>query len=125
MNVIRRQLIGFACAWVFAQLVVLMATPMSLAAAAGGQDGCSCPHAGGDAACPMHNHAAPQGAGCHCRSNTADPGTAALGALLGPAGVLTAASAAPVPPDVAAQVGFSPSLPVSWMAVPDGPPPRA
>jgi len=110
-------------------MIVLTTTPMSLCAAAAteqSQPACSCAHAPGDnAACPMHHYPASRDARCHCGSSAPDAGTAAIGALLGPAGVLTNASPVPAPPASASPVRVSPSIPASWIAGPDGPPPRA
>ena len=129
MNALRRRLIGFASAWLFMQIIVLTVTPISLcanAAMAESQARCSCVHTAGDSAsCPMHRHPIAHDAPCRCQSNTLDPSTAAIATLLGPAGVLTSASGALFQPSLSGPVESSASGPVSWEAVPDGPPPRA
>ena len=130
MNALRRRLIGFASAWLCAQMIALAAAPISLCAtdtASKTPAACSCAHVAGDnASCPMHRHPASpaSAAGCHCRGNTPDPAGAAVATMFGPAGVLTGASSAPAPRPSSALPSLAPSIFESWIAVPDGPPPR-
>jgi hypothetical protein len=71
----------------------------------------------------MH-HSKPKKDGCECR-NTADPDTTAVLSMLGPIAVLTDAPAAVAPTDITTSPNHHVTTFASFVASPDGPPPRA
>ena len=125
IRTVRRHLSWFACAWLCCQLSLLTVAPVSLCARAdqASQPACTCVHAD-NATCPMH-HPAKSPSGCNCRSNAPDSGSLAVVSLLGPVAVLPDATASRVEPQVTGSPNHQISRFTSWIAVPDGPPPRA
>jgi hypothetical protein len=71
----------------------------------------------------MH-HPASQKRGCECRNST-DPDAANIVSLLGPMAVLVTASASLMPPALAKSPDHHITSFISFVRVPDGPPPRA
>ncbi len=61
---------------------------------------------------------------CACRS-TSDPATVIVASLIGPAGVLTPATAAISPAMITADLAAFAPAPLDRSFVPDSPPPRA
>ena len=120
---LRRHAVVIICGWLCCQLS-LTAAPLSMFAI-GPQAAsitCSCVH-GENAQCPMHHPAKPK-PDCQCR-NATNPDAAAIVSLLGPIAVLadTPAHATTL---AAAQISRVPTARfVSFLAPPDGPPPRA
>ena len=125
MNALRQRLAWIACGWLCCQLSLLAAAPFSLFAnATHSQDSvaCTCVHTG-TAQCPMH-HPQPQKRGCECR-NTTDPDAANVVSLLGPIAVLACAPSRLAPPAITQLPVYSITRFASFIAAPDGPPPRA
>src|SRR5215467_12258838 len=125
MGRFRQRAAWIVSGWLCCQLSLLTAAPLSLfanAPHAADAISCTCAHSAGGQ-CPMHHPANPK-PDCQCR-NTADPDAAAIVSLLGPIAVLADA------PTHAAQLSVtkSPTHHVtrfaSFIASPDGPPPRA
>jgi hypothetical protein len=125
MGRLRRQLAWIAAGWLCCQLSVLTAAPLSLfltATQAADSLGCTCVH-GANARCPMHHPARPK-PDSQCRS-TADPDAAAIVSLLGPIAVLADAPAGATPVSINQLPNYPITRFVSFVAPPDGPPPRA
>jgi len=123
---VRRRLLWLACLWLSAQVAALAAVPVSMcsmARQAAEAPGCTCIHTA-NATCPMH-HPAKSPSGCNCRGTSPDPGSLTVVSLLGPIAVLPDAASTLAPPPATQSpipqiAGFS-----NFVAVPDGPPPRA
>jgi hypothetical protein len=124
MRVFRRRLSWVVCGWLCCQLSVMLTAQLSLASGIHAADAisCTCVH-GSNGQCPMHRpgNSKPN---CQCR-NASDPDAAAIVSLLGPTAVLADA------PEVTATDPITqlPNYPItrftSFIASPDGPPPRA
>jgi hypothetical protein len=127
MTSLRRHLVGIASLWLCAQFALFSATGVSLfegaSAARREAVSCTCIH-GADAHCPMHHHggSAPD---YRCHSNTPDPSTASVVALLGPIAVLTATADSPISSTSTSVFARTAVDVTRWFAIPDGPPPRS
>jgi len=122
---LRRRLSWIACGWLCCQLSLLTAAPASLFAhplRAADAITCTCVHTG-SAECPMHRPKS-QKPGCECR-NTTDPDAASLTSLIGPIAVMTSAPLHVTPASTTKLSDYSITRFVSFVASPDGPPPRA
>ncbi len=129
MASLRRNLAWIACLWLCTQFAVLTAAPVSLCttapAAAADEVTCTCTH-GPDANCPMHHHRAPsKSSDCKCRGTSPASNTTVVPILLDQAGILTSPSIDIGRPDASPLVVGSHTVAANWIAVPDGPPPRA
>jgi len=124
VTALRARISWIACAWLCCQLSVLAAAPFSLLqhSAAADPIACTCVHTG-NAQCPMH-HPVPQKRGCECR-NTTDPDAATVVSLLGPIAVLAGPASSLTPPAVAESPAHHVAKFVGFIAILDGPPPRA
>jgi hypothetical protein len=125
MGWIRQRVAWTVCGWLCCQLSVLTAAPLSLfanAPHAADSISCTCVH-GANAQCPMHHPASPK-PDRQCR-NTTDPAAATLVSLLGPAAVLPAPACCVAPPSITKSPNRQITQFISFLAVPDGPPPRA
>jgi hypothetical protein len=121
----RRKLAWIACGWLCCQLSLLAAAPGSLfahAPQAADSVTCTCVHTG-NAACPMHRPAKKQ-SGCECR-NTTDPDAANIVSLIGPIAVMAVSPAHMEPRSITRLPNSTITRFVSFVAPPDGPPPRA
>ena len=125
MNILRQRLSWVVRGSLCCQFLVLTVTPASLCAnAAHASDAMDCTCVpGADAQCPMH-HPVKSTPGCECRSTT-DGDVAALVSLLGPVAVVASSSSHTVALSPSAHMARSIPPFANWIAVPDGPPPRA
>jgi len=125
MRTFRRRLVWAVCGWLCCQLSILTAAPLSLfAGAAHAADSLSCTCVHGDhAQCPMHHPAHPK-PDCQCR-NTTDPDAATIVSLLGPVAVLVGTPSRLTPPAITKSPAHQITRFISFIAPPDGPPPRA
>jgi hypothetical protein len=125
MGRLRRHIAWIVCGWLCCQLSVLTAPPLSLFASAphaADSTSCTCVH-GENARCPMHHPAKPK-SDCQCRSTT-DPDAAAIVSLLGPIAVLADAPAHGATTPITQLPDYLITGFTSFIASPDGPPPRA
>jgi hypothetical protein len=125
MGRLRQRLGWIVSGWLCCQLSLLTAAPLSLFASAphaADSMTCTCVH-GANAQCPMHHPARPK-PDCQCRSTT-DPDAAAIVSLLGPIAVLADAPAHATTPPITRLPDYSTTRFTSFIASPDGPPPRA
>lgn len=125
MGRIRQHVAWIVCGWLCCQLSLLTAAPLSLfehSAHAADAISCTCAH-GANGQCPMHHPANPK-PDCQCR-NTTDPDAAAIVSMLGPIAVLADAPAHAAPLSVTTSPNRQVIRFASFIASPDGPPPRA
>jgi hypothetical protein len=73
----------------------------------------------------MHHPSAASPSDCSCRSTALDPSTGAVAALIGHTGILTDSSALLTAVESSRLISRFVDHAASWIAAPDGPPPRA
>jgi hypothetical protein len=125
MGRIRQHVAWIVCGWLCCQLSLLTAAPLSLFESsphAADAISCTCAH-GANGQCPMHHPANPK-PDCQCR-NTTDPDAAAIVSLLGPIAVLADAPTHAAPLSVTSSPHHQVTEFASFVASPDGPPPRS
>jgi hypothetical protein len=122
---LRRRVAWIVSGWLCCQLSLLTAAPLSLLASAphaADSMTCTCVH-GANAQCPMHHPANPK-PDCQCR-NAADPDAAAIVTLLGPIAVMADAPSHTANLSITKLPNYTITRFTSFIASPDGPPPRA
>jgi hypothetical protein len=125
MGRLRQHVAWIVSGWLCCQLSLLTAVPLSLSASAphaADSISCTCVH-GSSGQCPMH-HPATSKPDCQCRS-ASDPDAAAVVSLLGPIAVLPAHAYHVAPPAITKFPNRQITQFISFVASPDGPPPRA
>lgn len=125
MTRVRRLLGPLATIWLTCQVATLaLALPAFWAQPAGASElACTCPD-GADRTCPMHHKAPPSSKPCSMRG-VDDSWAAALGPMLGAAGLLPTRTSTPVPASVVTALFVASSTASDRPVPPDSPPPRA